>query len=93
MNILILTVGDTKPTVCYYPGNITGYQFDLQVGYPSPLVKSGDITSAPGGKFQFAWEEGDLQPGEWSANLVITDADGLTETTDKFSLVIEGRVA
>ncbi|HAM41285.1 MAG TPA: hypothetical protein DCP69_08075 [Candidatus Omnitrophica bacterium] len=93
MNILELTAGDTKPTKCQYTENLTGHVIVLQIGYPTPLQKVAVITSAIGGTFEFPWAINDLQQGEWDADLIITDADGKMETTDKFRINIEGRIA
>jgi hypothetical protein len=92
VNVLKLTAGDTKPTGCYYTKPITGYGIKIQIGYPTPLEKAAVITSAAQGKFEFQWAAQDLQIGEWPAKLVITDAAGKLETTQEFTLSIEGRI-
>lgn len=97
MTKLQLTAADTRPLICIYtasgsPVNITGYTFTLKIGYPEPQAFIAAILDAAAGKYQFPFLESDLIPGIFSAEVMITNPGGEEETTEKFQVIIEGRL-
>jgi len=89
---LQLTAVDTKPTECSWGIDLTGYAFSMKISFPTPLTKAAVITDAAGGLFEFRWLAGDLQPGRYTAEIMITYPGGATETTDKFPVEIGARI-
>lgn len=96
---LYLTAGDTMPTRLTYqtgkkaPINISGYTFEITLGYSTPVVVTADIIDPTGGVFEFPWRSGDLvEADEIPAEIVVTNAAGKTKTFPLTRVVVRRRI-
>jgi hypothetical protein len=85
--MLILVEKDTEPTVLQYtvgkepiPGGIAGYSFTLVIGSTTPVSKVAAIQDAAAGLIRFDWVAGDLQQGDWEAEVLVTNPQGKERT-------------
>lgn len=68
--------------------DITGYSFELHLGYATPVSVSGSITDAVNGEFTFDFALGDLHTDVIDAEVQVTDAGGQIRTFQDIRVTI-----
>lgn len=99
MAVLALIAGDTKPTRLIYRDkatgaaiNVTGYGFVITIGYSPKTTKAAVLVPEVTGAFEFQWGSTDLVAGQPEAEIIVTDADGKTQTHKLGALAIGARL-
>lgn len=73
---LVCTLKDTDGVVV----DITGYSFELHIGYGVPKNIVGVLVDAANGIFKFAFVVGDIQKGKHLAEIMYTTVESKTLT-------------
>jgi hypothetical protein len=79
---LYLAENDTGPSIngTFTGVDITSYTITLHIGYATPVSIVASIVDGPAGTFRFDFSAGNLQKGNWPAQIETDDGSG-TEIT------------
>lgn len=97
--VLSLVANDTEPLRLIFetspgvPVDITGWGIKLHLGYATPLVLTGTLTTPLSGLASVAFVSGNLVAGKWKAEVQITKPGTLIQTSEMFIADIRSEIA